>query len=107
VVAATEPMLRRPCRELLFSDGTTVVCDASHQWATVDKNSRRNPGRLARIITTADIERSLKVRGERNHQVPLAPAVRCGDLNLPVDPYVLGVWLGDRTSTKAEITCAE
>src|SRR5262245_46779146 len=107
VVAATAPMLKRPCRRVLFSDGTALTCDASHQWATVDKKARCTPDRRARIVTTAEIERSLKVRDERNHQVPLAPAVRCADLDLPIDPYVLGVWLGDGTSTKAEITCAE
>ena len=26
---------------------------------------------------------------------------------LPIDPYVLGVWLGDGTTTKAEVTCAD
>jgi deoxycytidine triphosphate deaminase len=107
VVNATAPMVRRPCREMVFSDGTTVVCDVSHEWATVDKNQRRRHERTSRIVTTAEIERTLKVRGERNHQVLLAPAVRCSDLDLPIDPYVLGVWLGDGTSTKAEITCAE
>jgi len=26
------PMIERPCFELLFSDGTSVVCSAEHQW---------------------------------------------------------------------------
>src|SRR6185503_12185443 len=41
VVAATLPMTNRPCREVLFSDGSYVVSDAEHQWVTVDKNGRR------------------------------------------------------------------
>src|SRR5207247_11330886 len=35
VLAATPPMIGRPCREVLFSDGTTVVADAEHLWRTV------------------------------------------------------------------------
>jgi replicative DNA helicase len=35
VVAATEVMLGRPCYEIEFADGTTVVADADHQWPTV------------------------------------------------------------------------
>ena len=27
--------------------------------------------------------------------------------DLPVDPYVVGAWIGDGTSSSAEITCAE
>ena len=34
VVAATEVMLRRPCYELTFSDGATIVADWQHQWRT-------------------------------------------------------------------------
>src|SRR5207253_6855342 len=34
VVAATEPMRDRPCVKVVLSDGTTVVCDAAHQWQT-------------------------------------------------------------------------
>jgi deoxycytidine triphosphate deaminase len=48
VVAVTEPMLGRPCRELRFSEGTSVVCDVGHQWVTEDE----------RILTTAEIEAS-------------------------------------------------
>ncbi len=107
VLAATEPMLGRPCREVVFSDGTSVVCDLAHQWLTVDKRGRRRSLRAARVVTTADIERTLRVGDEFNHQVPLAGPARYAQRELPIDPYVLGAWLGDGTSTKAEITCAD
>ncbi|HEX6702068.1 MAG TPA: dCTP deaminase [Gaiellaceae bacterium] len=107
VVGSTPPMDGQPCREVTFSDGTTVVCDASHQWVTVDKNGRRYGRRREAVRTTAEIERSLLVRGERNHQVALADPVEYPARELPIDPYILGVWLGDGTSTKAEITCAD
>jgi deoxycytidine triphosphate deaminase len=48
VVAVTEPMLDRPCREVRFSEGTTVICDVGHEWVTEDE----------RILTTAEIEAS-------------------------------------------------
>src|SRR5207302_9783650 len=31
VLATTEVMLDRPCREVVFSDGQTIVADASHE----------------------------------------------------------------------------
>jgi deoxycytidine triphosphate deaminase len=108
VVEATRAMHERPCREVVFSDGTTVVCDLDHLWQTVDKNGRRYPGmRRARIRTTAEIERTLRVQGEFNHQVSLAGPVHYPARDLPIDPYVLGAWVGDGTTTKAEITCAD
>ncbi len=106
VVAATPPMLGRPCREVLFSDGTRLVADAAHQWLTVDKNGRRRGRLRAAVRTTDEIARTLQVRGERNHHVPLAgPAQYSPRLDLPIEPYTLGAWLGDGTTTKAEITC--
>jgi deoxycytidine triphosphate deaminase len=106
VVAVTPPMLGRPCREVLFSDGTSIVADASHQWLTIDKNGRRNGRSRAMVRTTDEIARTLIVRGERNHQVPLAGPVQYPPrLDLPIEPYTLGAWLGDGTTAKAEITC--
>ncbi|HEY9379263.1 MAG TPA: replicative DNA helicase [Jiangellaceae bacterium] len=37
VVAATGVMLNRPCYEVQFSDGSVIVADAQHQWATPSK----------------------------------------------------------------------
>jgi deoxycytidine triphosphate deaminase len=107
VVAVSEVLLGRPCREVYFSDGNRIVADRQHQWLTCDKNAREHHQRRPRIVTTAQIEALLKIRDEWNHQVPLAGPVQYPERELPVDPYVLGIWLGDGTSTSAMITCAD
>jgi deoxycytidine triphosphate deaminase len=108
IVATTAPMLGRPCRELTFSDGQRIVADADHQWVTVDKNGRRYGRSIAKIRTTNEIARTLRVNGELNHQVPLASPVQYPSrLDLPIEPYTFGAWLGDGTTTKAEITSAD
>jgi deoxycytidine triphosphate deaminase len=105
IVAVTPPMLDRPCREITFSDGQRVVSDASHQWVTVDKNGRRYGRNRLGIRTTDEIRQSLRVNGEMNHHVPLADPVQYpARVDLPIEPYTLGAWLGDGTTTKAEIT---
>jgi replicative DNA helicase len=40
VVAATDVMVDRPCYELTFSDGSTIVADADHQWMVVAPDGR-------------------------------------------------------------------
>ena len=107
ILDATPPMPGRPCFEVRFSDGTTVVADADHQWRTIAKRDREHGLRVDRIVTTEEIAKTLRVRGEVNHHVPLAGAPWYPESELPIDPYVLGVWIGDGTSTKAEITCAD
>jgi deoxycytidine triphosphate deaminase len=109
VVAATDPMLGRPCREVVFSDGATVTADVAHSWEVQNKYDRGCGGR-SRLLTTQQLERSIRVPWaprEFAYHVPLAGPVRYPDKELPIDPYVLGVWLGDGTTTKAEVTCAD
>ncbi len=106
VVAATPPMTNRPCREVLFSDGSYVIADADHQWFTVDKNGRRYGRARLEVRTTDEIARTLQVGDEWNHHVPLADPVQYpARVDLPIEPYTFGAWLGDGTTTKAEITC--
>ena len=108
VLAATPPMIGRPCREVEFSDGTCIVADASHQWVTIDKNGRRGGRSVTEIRTTDEIARSLRVGDELNHHVPLAGPVRYpARLDLPIEPYTMGAWLGDGTTSKAEITSVD
>jgi deoxycytidine triphosphate deaminase len=106
VVAATPPLIGRPCRELIFSDGQRIVADAAHQWLTADKAGRSQGQRRYRVRTTDEIAATLRVRGEVNHHVPLAgPVDYPHRLDLPVAPYMLGAWLGDGATTAAAITC--
>jgi deoxycytidine triphosphate deaminase len=105
VVAATEPLVGRPCREVLFSDGQRITADAAHQWVTVDKAGRRGDKHRVEVRTSQQIERTLRANGELNHHVPLAgPAQYPDRLDLPIEPYTLGAWLGDGTTTAAAIT---
>ncbi len=107
VVAATPPMIGRPCRELLFSDGSRITADADHRWVTLDQASRPR-GRALRIRTTDEIARTIRANGELDHHVPLAGPVQYPDRDdLPIEPYTLGAWLGDGTTTKAELTCVD
>jgi deoxycytidine triphosphate deaminase len=105
VVAATPPLTGRPCREVIFSDGTRVIADAGHQWVTIDKNGRRDGRAKVEVRTTDEIARTLRSNGEVNHHVPLAGPVQYPTrLDLPIEPYTLGAWLGDGTTTAAAIT---
>lgn len=50
------------------------------------------------IRTTKEISETLRVANERNplnHAVVVAGALETSEVTLPVDPYLLGVWLGD------------
>lgn len=105
VVAATPPMVDRPCREVTFSDGQRIVADAEHQWVTIDTAGRRYGRQRVEVRTTDRIARTLRVAGELDHHVPPAGPVQYPTrLDLPIEPYTLGTWLGGGTSTVAATT---
>ncbi len=94
IVAATPVMLGRPCREVVFSDGQSLVADISHGWVTRTRSERRH-GRPGSVRTTAQIALSLRAGGEWNHHVPLAGPARYPTQHLAEDPYDLGRRLGE------------
>ncbi|MGJ7439467.1 replicative DNA helicase [Aquipuribacter sp. MA13-6] len=109
VVAATEVLTGRPCYEVVFDDGTTVVADALHQWRTDTRASRRGHGAAA-VRTTQEIAGTLNHPAgtpRANHSVDTAAALVLPDADLPVDPYVLGVWLGAGHAAGARISTAD
>ncbi|MEU1421669.1 replicative DNA helicase [Kitasatospora sp. NPDC005751] len=111
VVAATEVMTGRPCFEVVFDDGTSVIADADHQWLTETRASRRS-ARAARaeVRTTKEIAatvRCLTADRRANHSVRNTAALDLPERDLPVPPYTLGAWLGDGHSDAARITSAD
>ncbi len=98
VVAATPVMLGRPCREVVFSDGQSLVADLSHAWLTRTKSERKQ-GRPGSVRTTEEIADSLRAGDEWNHHIRLAGPAQYSGQSLPADPYALGIWLGDGTRT--------
>jgi len=59
------------------------------------------------VLTTTEIKATLKKNGKNNHSVGIIKPVNPYDLKLPVDPYLLGLWLGDGSCSKGEICMAE
>ncbi len=117
VVAATDAMVGRPCFEVEFSDGTVIVADAEHQWLTDTRASRRAraesaarggaPGVGPAIRTTLQIAATLRcdtADAWLNHSVDTGGALQLPPAALLVEPYTLGVWLGDGTSASAAFT---
>ena len=111
VVAATEVMVGRPCYRVTFDDGTTIVADAQHQWATRTRADRRQrDGGTPSIWTTEEIHGTVRcATADRraNHSVETARPLQLPDADLLVDPYLLGAWLGDGHAASARFTSAD
>lgn len=124
-VTAVHPvMTRRPCYAVTFDDGQQIICDENHLWYTETKRDRatrisryvlgsgrkgkrvsgtaqRRPGT---VKTTAEIRDTIKCVGESNHAIAFTGPLDFPEAVLPVDPYILGLWLGDGHSSGARFT---
>jgi len=98
---ASPVMTGRPCYRLAFSDGSTIIADAEHQWVT---RTLKPEGRRG-VVTTDQIATTLLRRdGARNHSIDVHGPLCLPDVDLPIPPYALGVWLGDGHSNAAAIS---
>ena len=61
MVAATRPMLQRPCYRLTFSDGAQIVADWQHQWVTSDRAGTPSPAGTGNTMTTGELARTIEV----------------------------------------------
>jgi hypothetical protein len=62
---------------------------------------------LGGVRTTVEIGETLLHGNHRNHAVSVAKSLSCPNAELLIDPYIIGLWLGDGSSYKAEITSAD
>lgn len=90
----------RSCFSVNFSDGSKVIADADHLWTVHDAKKR-----FSRTETTEDlIGIGLRWGHQYRFQIPVAKPLELPDLDLPMDPYLLGAWLGDGSVGSACIT---
>jgi exodeoxyribonuclease-5 len=85
--------------EITFSDGTSTRCGIDHLWTIEDKHHRQ------RTVTTKDLlASSLQNSSGYKYRVPLCLPVQYPARDLPIDPYVMGVMLGDGSFRGATLT---
>lgn len=127
VVYAEEPQWR-DARLVRFADGSSVVAGAGHLWSAIDvyhrpkgRRAHRNASRpcipvadwrdhwdAARTVETRRIETDLRSPGgQLRWRVPTARSLELPEADLPIDPYLLGYWLGDGTTSAGTITVGE
>ncbi len=126
---AHEPFLSKIYR-VTFDDGTSTLAHPGHLWHTwthLERRNLRSPLTKAKsgegsgsggqnvikrpilggVRTTEDIKASLLHGKERNHAIKISASIELPEQELLVDPYCLGVWLGDGAKDHPYITAKD
>lgn len=99
VVYETPIYTDRKCYRITFDDGTSIVCDEVHPWS-VNDTLARDPYKLIEKSTGEILKRyRIPTKGgtafRYRYSIPNAKPLALPEQQLPIDPYLLGVWLGD------------
>lgn len=85
-----------------FSDHTYIDCHENHEWVVNDRSKNRT-----RIVEAKELAHSAYKEGGNTryrYQLNIPNVIKGEEKELPMNPYVFGVWLGDGTNCKPCLT---
>lgn len=99
-VVGVYPQGIRPTYKVTFSDGRSTNVDGEHLWSVSSHRWGNQKTKGEKILTTVDVMKYVEEANDKkkawyNISVPTIQHPTIVDVNLPIDPYLLGVLLGD------------
>lgn len=100
------PQGKKDVYEITFKDGRKARCCKDHLWSfnTHTQKAKSKHSRNFYTETLEEIIEKRKIIGSRgfNIMVPLNKAVNYPEKEFPIDPYILGLFLGDGSFRQGE-----
>ena len=108
-VIGVYPQGEKDIYRVTAQDGASTLASGDHLWAVATRDDRRR-GKPLRVLTTREMIGNLRASHYHRYELPLHSApVRFPYREVPMDPYALGLLLGDGcltgTSTPSFATC--
>ena len=107
-VLGVYPQGRRPVFRVTAQDGASTICCGEHLWTVTTPDDRRRG--LSRTLETREMIGQLKRGHIHRYELPMVEFVEFEPQELPMDPYALGLLLGDgclTTSTTPSFSTAD
>jgi intein/homing endonuclease len=109
------PQGEREIYKVEFTDGTFVNCDKEHLWSVNTLNMRTAKTRVKgkgvyrpnygyKVLKTSDMMGDIKKRGRYNYRIPVVEPVEFQNVQVDIDPYLLGILLGDGSLRYKNVT---
>lgn len=113
-VIGVYPQGVRPIYKIEFTDGTYVNCDLEHLWSVNTLNMRSAKTRVKGesiykpnngyiTMKTSEMIDKIKKRGRYNFRLPTTEPIEFESKEIMIDPYLLGLLLGDGSITNSGI----
>lgn len=97
----------RPCFKLTFGDHSSIVCDNVHLWNIIYR--KKNTTRDVKSTVSAEwlFENWETMSGKGFFKLPAPGPLYFSETSLPIDPWILGAWLGDGHSKSGSVTVGQ
>jgi phosphate starvation-inducible protein PhoH and related proteins len=94
-VIGVYPQGEKDIYRVTAQDGASTLASGDHLWAVATRDDRRR-GKPLRVLTTREMIGNLRANHYHRYELPLHSApVRFPYRQVPMDPYALGLILGD------------
>jgi phosphate starvation-inducible PhoH-like protein len=94
-VIGVYPQGEKDIYRVTTQDGASTLASGDHLWAVATRDDRRR-GKPLRVLTTREMIGNLRASHYHRYELPLHSApVRFPYREIPMDPYALGLLLGD------------
>ena len=99
-VTGTYPQGKNEVFQLTFSDGATIKASGTHQWSVRLRSEKFRGKDFTKVKTTKELYNSelRDAAGNKKWFIPIVNPVKYSNVDneeLPIDPYLLGLLLGD------------
>jgi phosphate starvation-inducible PhoH-like protein len=94
-VIGVYPQGEKDIYRVTAQDGASTLCSGDHLWAVATRDDRRR-GKPLRVLTTREMIGTVRANHYHRYELPLHSAPVCFPYRkVPMDPYALGLLLGD------------
>lgn len=110
VLFKSEVFKNHKCYKITCDDGSTIIADADHRWKLYEYFMHKPHNRECVKTTTQMLKNYIHINPDGypryKYRIPMQAAIISypEQLNLPIPPYALGIWLGNGNKDQNRIT---
>lgn len=99
------------CYRITFDDGSTVDADAEHLWVVYRASANIRSIKKHKLTTEELFESEFVKEDSRGNfvsrwKIPVAGPAQYPSREITIDPYTLGLWLGDGSAANGRLTAS-
>lgn len=108
-VVAKSEVHHRPCYRIDFDDASSIVCDNEHLWSIHYRPGHQRKRWESKVLNADELYERVITRTSNQDPIVIlnTSPLEFEEAKLPIDPYVLGYWLGDGRNRNGELTVAD